>query len=151
MVNPQKHVLFDYITKNKTQSQDVLIKNARFWHSDISKTIHTYAQPLCDTMRNDLGNTLRASYWELWILVNFLATPSTCGQSCFHLSPGLIPGVDRVGKTFKTFLPVKQCTQFEEMHADGCGDIPYVCVSVFVQKKKGKHLTTRIQVWQQPI
>jgi hypothetical protein len=51
----------------------------------------------------------------------------------------------------KTFLPVKQCTQFEEMHAEGCGDIPYVCVFVSVQKKKGKHLTTRIQVWQEPI
>jgi hypothetical protein len=37
------------------------------------------------------------------------------------------------------------------MHAEGCGDIPYVCVFVFVQKKKGKHLTTRIQVWQEPI
>jgi hypothetical protein len=45
MVDPQKHVLHDYITKNKTYSQDVLIKNARFWPSDISKTIY-----ICTTL-----------------------------------------------------------------------------------------------------
>jgi hypothetical protein len=54
---------------------------------------YAYAQSLCDTMRNDLRNTLRASLGTLDFGKKKFTTPSPCGQSCFHLWSGLIPEV----------------------------------------------------------
>jgi hypothetical protein len=70
-------------------------------------------------------------------MVNFVANTINMWAIMFSSLTWANSWGDRVGKTF---LPVKQCTQFEEMHAQGCGDIPYVCVFVCCPKEKKENI-----------